>query len=70
MKTNQYDIIIVGAGSAGMCCAIRAAEHGRNLVIEKDFVVDGTLLLTAVHMSAGGNRTMFGNSPNMKYNNQ
>jgi flavocytochrome c len=57
MKTNQFDIIIVGAGSAGMCCAIRAAERGRNvLVIEKDSVVGGTLHLTAGHMSAGGTR--------------
>jgi flavocytochrome c len=57
MKLNQYDIIIVGAGSAGMCCAIRAAERGRNvLVIEKDSVVGGTLHLTAGHMSAGGTR--------------
>ncbi len=57
MKTNQYDIIIVGAGSAGMCCAIRAAEHGRKvLVIEKDSIVGGTLHLTAGHISAGGTR--------------
>ena len=57
MKINQHDIIIVGAGSAGMCCAIRAAERGRNiLVIEKDSVVGGTLHLTAGHMSAGGTR--------------
>jgi flavocytochrome c len=57
MKINQYDIIIVGAGSAGMCCAIRAAERGHNvLVIEKDSVVGGTLHLTAGHMSAGGTR--------------
>ena len=57
MKTNQYDIIIIGAGSAGMCCAIRAAERGRKvLVLEKDTVVGGTLHLTAGHMSAGGTR--------------
>ncbi|MDZ7897565.1 MAG: FAD-dependent oxidoreductase [Arcicella sp.] len=57
MKTNQYNIIIVGAGSAGMCCAIRAAERGRSvLVIEKDSIVGGTLYLTAGHMSAGGTR--------------
>jgi succinate dehydrogenase/fumarate reductase flavoprotein subunit len=31
MKTIQHDIIIIGAGSAGMCCAIRAAERGRNV---------------------------------------
>ncbi len=57
MKTIQYQIIIVGAGSAGMCCAIRAAERGINvLVIEKDTIVGGTLHLTAGHLSAGGTR--------------
>ena len=35
-KKTQYQIIIVGAGSAGMCCSIRAAERGIDvLVIEK-----------------------------------
>ncbi len=57
MKTTQYQIIIVGAGSAGMCCAIRAAERGLHvLVIEKDTFVGGTLHLTAGHLSAGGTR--------------
>ena len=57
MKTTQYQIIIVGAGSAGMCCAIRAAERGIHvLVIEKDHVIGGTLHLTAGHLSAGGTR--------------
>jgi flavocytochrome c len=57
LKTTQYQIIIVGAGSAGMCCAIRAAEHGVHvLVIEKDTIIGGTLLLTAGHLSAGGTR--------------
>ena len=57
MKTKQYPIIIVGAGSAGMCCAIRAADRGLHvLVIEKDSIVGGTLHLTAGHLSAGGTR--------------
>jgi flavocytochrome c len=57
LKTTQYHIIIVGAGSAGMCCAIRAAERGlKVLVIEKDNLVGGTLHLTAGHLSAGGTR--------------
>jgi flavocytochrome c len=57
LKTTQYQIIIVGAGSAGMCCAIRAAERGLHvLVIEKDTVVGGTLHLTAGHLSGGGTR--------------
>ncbi|TAE42004.1 MAG: FAD-dependent oxidoreductase [Runella slithyformis] len=50
-------IIIVGAGTAGMACAIRAAECGAQVVIiEKDSQVGGTLHLTAGHMSAGGTK--------------
>ena len=57
MKTTQYQIIIIGAGSAGICCAIRAAERGLHvLVIEKDAIIGGTLHLTAGHLSAGGTR--------------
>ena len=50
-------ILIVGAGTAGMACAIRAAECGAEVVvIEKDSTVGGTLHLTAGHMSAGGTK--------------
>ena len=50
-------IIVVGAGTAGMCCAIRAAELGAKvLVIEKDSLVGGTLHVTAGHMSGGGTK--------------
>jgi succinate dehydrogenase/fumarate reductase flavoprotein subunit len=53
----QYDIIIIGAGSAGMPCAICAAARGlKILVIEKDSKVGGTLHLTAGHISAGGTK--------------
>jgi flavocytochrome c len=52
-----YDIIIVGAGSAGMPCAIRAAQRGLSvLVIEKDTEVGGTLHLTAGHLSAAATK--------------
>jgi succinate dehydrogenase/fumarate reductase flavoprotein subunit len=48
-----YDIIIIGAGTAGMPCAICAAQRGKKvLVIEKDNKVGGTLHLTAGHLSA------------------
>jgi succinate dehydrogenase/fumarate reductase flavoprotein subunit len=48
-----YKLIIIGAGSAGMPCAIRAAERGlKVLLIEKDNRVGGTLHLTAGHLSA------------------
>jgi succinate dehydrogenase/fumarate reductase flavoprotein subunit len=53
----QYNIIIVGAGSAGIPCAIRAAARGlKVLVIEKDTVVGGTLHITAGHLSAAGTK--------------
>ncbi len=53
----KYDLIIAGAGSAGMPCAILAAEQGANvLVIEKSDQVGGTLHLSAGHLSAGGTR--------------
>ena len=52
-----FDLIIVGAGSAGMMCAIAAAEAGKSvLVIEKDVLVGGSLHVTAGHLSAGGTR--------------
>jgi flavocytochrome c len=53
----MYDIAIVGAGSAGMPCAIRAAQRGlKVLVLEKDSSAGGTLHITAGHLSAGGTR--------------
>lgn len=46
------DILIIGAGSAGMTCAIRAAQKGKKvLVIEKSDQVGGTLQYTAGHLS-------------------
>jgi flavocytochrome c len=53
----KYDLIIVGAGSAGMTCAIAAAEKGKKiLVVEKSERIGGTLHWTAGQMSAGGTR--------------
>ncbi len=48
-------LVIIGAGTAGMACAISAAECGAKVtVIEKSNIVGGTLHVTAGHMSAGG----------------
>ncbi len=56
-KEKNYDLIVVGAGTAGMPCAIAAAEQGaRVLVIEKADRVGGTLHYTGGHMSAGGTK--------------
>jgi len=49
------DLIIIGAGTAGMSCAIIAAQRGKKvLVIEKSDRVGGTLHYTAGHLSAAG----------------
>jgi flavocytochrome c len=57
MQKTSFDLIIVGAGTAGMAAAITAAELGRRvLVIEKDSRIGGTLHWTAGQMSAGGSK--------------
>lgn len=42
---NKYDLVIVGAGAAGMLCAVNAKKHGiqRVLIIDKDPVLGGSL---------------------------
>lgn len=51
------DILIIGAGTAGITAAIRAAERGKQvIVIEKSDAVGGTLHFTAGHLSAAGTR--------------
>jgi len=52
-----YDLIIIGAGTAGMTCAIEAAERGASVVvIEKDDKIGGAMHWSGGHMSAGGTR--------------
>lgn len=54
---NHFDVIVVGAGTAGIPCAIFAAEAGaRVLLLEKDVRIGGTLHVTGGHMSAAGTR--------------
>jgi len=51
----EYDLIIVGGGTAGMACAIEAANNGATVaVIEKDSKVGGAMYWSGGHMSAGG----------------
>jgi len=53
--STTYDMIIVGGGTAGMCCAIEAAERGATVaVIEKDRIAGGAMHWSGGHMSAGG----------------
>lgn len=41
--SNSFDLVIVGAGGAGMICAVTAARKGlRVLIVEKDKEVGGT----------------------------
>ncbi len=53
----MYDILIIGAGTAGMACAITAAQQGAKVaVIEKADHIGGALHWSGGHMSAGGTR--------------
>lgn len=57
MHKKEYDIVIVGAGTSGMACAITAAERGLKIaVIEKSDIVGGALHWSGGHMSGGGSR--------------
>lgn len=53
----EYDILIVGAGTAGMSCAITAAQRGLKVgVVEKSDQVGGAMHWSGGHMSAGGTK--------------
>src|SRR3989338_3669861 len=47
MKTDIYDVVVIGGGPAGMMAAGRAAEKGRSvLLLEKNPGLDKKLLIT------------------------
>ncbi|MCC3861009.1 NAD(P)/FAD-dependent oxidoreductase [Pseudemcibacter aquimaris] len=53
---NQYDVIIIGGGAAGLMCAIEAGKRGRSvLVIEKGKSIAGKIRIS------GGGRCNFTN---------
>jgi len=55
--SKHYDIVIVGAGTSGMACAIEAASRGASVaLIEKDNKVGGAMHWSGGHMSAGGTK--------------
>ena len=57
LNQMQADIVVVGAGTAGIPCAIEAAGRGRRVVVvEKDDRIGGTLWLTGGHLSGAGSR--------------
>lgn len=54
---SDWDVIVVGAGSAGLPLAIRAAERGaRVLQLEADYRVGGTLFWSSGQIAAAGTR--------------
>lgn len=54
---DQYDIVIVGAGTAGMPCAIEAVTTGaRVLVLEAEPRVGGTLHVSLGQLSGAGSQ--------------
>ena len=54
---SDVDVLVVGAGTAGIPCAIAAAESGaRVVVVEKTAELGGTLHLSAGQMSGAGTR--------------
>lgn len=57
LEEDPYDVIVVGAGTAGLPCAIHAAQSGaRVLLVDKDAKIGGTLHVTGGHMAAAGAR--------------
>ncbi|WP_185995271.1 FAD-dependent oxidoreductase [Nocardioides campestrisoli] len=51
----RVDVLVVGAGAAGLSCSIEAARGGASvLLVEKDTRLGGTLHLSGGHLAAGG----------------
>jgi len=56
MKKQHHDVIIIGAGAAGLMCAIEAGKRGRNvLLLDKANKIAGKILIS------GGGRCNFTN---------
>lgn len=57
LNSNQYDLIVIGAGTAGIPCAIAAAKKGMKvLLLDKSDDIGGTLHTSGGHMSAAGTK--------------
>lgn len=57
LARTHHDLLVVGAGSAGLPVAISAAEAGASvLLVDKADELGGSLLWTGGNMSAGGTR--------------
>lgn len=56
-KNRRFDLLIIGAGTAGLPAAIFAARRGANvLLVDAAAQIGGTLLLSSGQMSAAGTR--------------
>lgn len=56
-RTEQWDVVVVGAGFAGMCAALEAAEKGAKVVLlEKMGRPDGTTVYSSGWLAAVGSR--------------
>ncbi len=52
---KTYDVIVVGAGTAGIPCAVEAAAAGRSvLLLDKASQIGGTLHVSGGHLSGAG----------------
>src|SRR5215469_7148936 len=57
LRFESAGIVIIGAGAAGLCAALRAAEAGRGVVvIERDKLPAGSTALSAGLIPAAGTR--------------
>ena len=56
MKPSHFDVIIIGAGAAGLMCAIAASQHGRRVVL-----LDHATEVGAKILISGGGRCNFTN---------
>jgi fumarate reductase flavoprotein subunit len=56
-ETQQWDLIVVGGGNAGLPAAIFAAQRGAKvLIVEAAGILGGTLHLSSAQMSAAGTK--------------
>lgn len=56
-RQPAFDVVVIGAGTAGIPCALAAADGGaRVLLVEKDRRIGGTLHVSGGHLAAAGAR--------------